>query len=301
MWKQISIGIALVLAGWGSAQAQLLWKISGKDLTASSYIFGSNHLAPLSVKDSVAGLSDAFAAVQQVCGEIRMDEMTDSVGLQRIRQVTVLPAGQTLKDVLTPAQYVRADSVVRLLMGVGLDVPQLATMTPAALNTSLATVLYLRSHPGFNPAEQLDTYFQSAAQAVGKKVLGLETLDFQMKVLFGSKSLARQVEELMCLVDHLDRTADQANRLAALFARQDLDGMLALTEEERGTACGALPEELDALLYDRNADWAGRMPALMADGATLFVVGALHLAGERGVPALLRARGYDVEPVGAVR
>ena len=57
------------------------------------------------------------------------------------------------------------------------------------------------------------------------------------------------------------------------------------------------PEEEEALLYARNADWADKIPAIIADKSTLFVVGAAHLPGERGVLELLRAKGYVVEPL----
>ena len=69
--KLLSLAL-LVMTGWAGMQAQLLWKISGKGLGAPSYIFGTNHLSPLSVKDRIAGLDDAFAAAAQVCGEIEM-------------------------------------------------------------------------------------------------------------------------------------------------------------------------------------------------------------------------------------
>ena len=35
------------------AQAQLLWKVSGNGLDHPSYVMGTHHLAPLSIKDSI--------------------------------------------------------------------------------------------------------------------------------------------------------------------------------------------------------------------------------------------------------
>ena len=54
------IGIAL------NANAQLLWKISGNGLEKPSYILGTHHLAPLSIKDSIAGLPQAVDCTSQV-------------------------------------------------------------------------------------------------------------------------------------------------------------------------------------------------------------------------------------------
>lgn len=294
--KLLSLAL-LVMTGWAGVQAQLLWKISGKDLSAPSYVFGTNHLSPLSIKDRVAGLDDAMKSATQVCGEIEMAAMTDPVGMQRLQAAMTLPGGKTLKDVLPAADYAKADSVTTAIMGVGLALPQLAQLSPSALVTNLTTVLYVKRHPGFNPMEQLDTYFQTTAQAAGKKVRGLETLDFQIDVLFGGKTMERQAEELMCFVNNVEWNAEQTDSLSALYERQDIEGMIRLAEAKQNTACDPRPEELERLIYGRNADWLTKMPAIMAEGPTLFVVGAGHLGGERGVVALLRRAGYDVTPV----
>ena len=54
------------------AQAQLLWKVSGNGLDRPSYVIGTHHLAPLSVKDSIANLQQAIDQTEQVYGEIVM-------------------------------------------------------------------------------------------------------------------------------------------------------------------------------------------------------------------------------------
>jgi hypothetical protein len=42
---------------------------------------------------------------------------------------------------------------------------------------------------------------------------------------------------------------------------------------------------------------ADRMEVFMKLGSAFFAVGAFHLAGEDGLVALLRRRGWSVEPV----
>ena len=51
------------------------------------------------------------------------------------------------------------------------------------------------------------------------------------------------------------------------------------------------------LISGRNANWAKKMPEMMSAKNTLFVVGAAHLVGEKGVLQLMRDAGYVVEPV----
>ena len=62
----------MVLAFYGSANAQLLYKISGNGLKEASYVVGTYHLAPASFADEIAGMKEAFAAVEQVYGEVDM-------------------------------------------------------------------------------------------------------------------------------------------------------------------------------------------------------------------------------------
>jgi len=71
----------------------------------------------------------------------------------------------------------------------------------------------------------------------------------------------------------------------------DVDGLTLLTEK----GILADPELRQTLLIDRNRDWAMRISQLMRSGERPFVaVGAGHMPGEDGLPALLRERGYEV-------
>ena len=60
------LGILLFISIALSANAQLLWKVSGKGLEKPSYIFGTYHLAPLSIKDSIAAMPQAMSETAQI-------------------------------------------------------------------------------------------------------------------------------------------------------------------------------------------------------------------------------------------
>ncbi len=56
------------------------------------------------------------------------------------------------------------------------------------------------------------------------------------------------------------------------------------------------PRLYQRLIVKRNHRWAGRLAArLQSPGKVVVVVGIGHLVGPEGLPALLRARGLDVE------
>lgn len=65
------IGAVLFICVAFSANAQLLWKVSGNGLNQPSYIIGTHHLAPFSIMDSIAGLQKAMKETQQVYGELK--------------------------------------------------------------------------------------------------------------------------------------------------------------------------------------------------------------------------------------
>ena len=273
--------------------AQLLWKVSGNGLDKPSYIFGTHHVAPLSMKDSIAGMTEAMNGTSQVYGELVMEDMMKPEMLMKMQQAMMLPTDTTLKSLFTQAQYDSIASVVK--ENIGMELAMFDKLKPAALNVQLAVVLSVKALKGYNPQEQLDTWFQTQAKQAGKKVGGLETMESQINILYNSQSLKRQAQQLYCSATHIDYGIDMTRRLAEAYLHQDLDKLLEITEEKMGNACDSTPEEEEALIYGRNANWAKQMPGIMKQASTLFVVGAGHLPGEHGVLKLLEKQGYTVE------
>ena len=299
--KRFFITLILAIVAFVGANAQLLYKISGNGLDAPSYIVGTYHLAPASFVDSIPGARAALDAVGQVCGEIGMAEMNSPEGTKKVMAAMMLPDGKSLKDVLSPEEFAKLDAYMTDVMGVGLSNPmiaaQLGKMTPMAISTQLQLLQYMKMTPGFNPNALIDSYFQTAAAKMGKPVLGLETIDFQISVLYKGRSIERQTVQLMCMIDNKEYELMMMKSLTDAYFSQNMDKLLEITEEKLGNKCDSTPDEDEALIYGRNADWAVKMPAVMEGKSTLFVVGAAHLPGERGVLELLRKSGYTVEAV----
>ena len=170
-------------------------------------------------------------------------------------------------------------------------------MTPTAIETQLQVIMCMKHTPGFNPNALIDSYFQQAAKKAGKPILGFETVDFQISVLYTGTSIERQKEQLLCMIDNPEYTLEIMKSITNAYFSQDMEAVLAVSEEKSGDACDSTPEENEVLIYGRNADWVKKMPAIMENESTLFVVGAAHLSGERGVLELLKKNGYVVEAV----
>ena len=302
MIKRLLAATVLAVLTVTSASAQLLYKISGKDLKAPSYIIGTFHLANATFVDKIAGVKDALTATDQVFGEVPFDDMLNPDSLKVMQAAMMLPDGQTLKTVLSAEQYKKLDAVLTQMMGVGLSNPQvnaqMGKMSPAALSAQLQVLMFMQKHMGeFDPLHGFDQYFQTQAKHNNEPIGGLETVAFQITLLYKSYDMQRQVEQLMCMIDNMDFYEKIVEKMAKAFYAQDIDALKAAMEEKLGNTCDATPKEWAQFNDNRNADWVRKMPAIMAAKPTFFAVGAGHLPGPKGVLQLLKNIGYTVEAV----
>ena len=298
MRKVFFLAAALIASFAFNAQAQLLYRISGNGLESPSYIVGTYHLAPASFADSIPSMSVAIENTQQVCGELDMMDAFKPENTARLLQSQMLPEGVTLSSLLTADQLSRLNALLLEVLGTNLEdeayAAQVEKMKPVALSTTLSLASYMKKTQSFNPMELLDNYFQMLALQSGKSVIGFETVDFQMGVLYGSE-LPEQVDDLMCMVDHFDEATELVDRITSAYFSQNFQQLESVLEEEMEGTCAATPEEEAALLDNRNHNWIKLMPDMMAEKPTLFAVGAGHLCGEQGVLKLLEGLGYTVE------
>lgn len=295
------ISIAIFISFSICSYAQLLYKISGNGLKQSSYVVGTFHLAPVTFVDSIAGIHQAINAVDQVCGEVDASLMRNPEGMSKMQAAAFLPDGKTIDQVLTADQTKRLNAFLTTYIGVDLSNPmvkqQLGRLTPAMLTTQFTVVLYTTKHPGFNPQESFDEYFQKVAKEQEKSVDGLETVEFQMDLLFKKTPLPRQITQLMCLVDNTDFYEEMSDEMAKAYFAQDLNGLKAVIDKKLHNACDMTPEERADLIDNRNRAWIEKIPTIMQAKSTLFTVGAGHLVGDNGLLKLLQDKGYTVEAV----
>lgn len=290
--KKFLLTLLAVAASIG-CNAQLLWKVSGNGLEKPSYLFGTHHIAPVSVLDSVPGFAEALASADKVYGELVMSEANTPQGQQLMLSYAMAPQDSLLTKVLAPAQLDSLNKVVKSYMGPMADASQFAPMKPAMVCTVLALVQSQKAFPNFNPAEQLDGIIQKRGAEAGKEIGALETMEDQCKAMFGT-SIMTQAEELMDLVRNDEKAADTAIKLAQAYLSGDLNTMLAIMEDP---STGGSEDWADRMLNKRNANWVRIMAGLLPTASVLIAVGAGHLPGEKGLISLLREKGYTVTPV----
>lgn len=283
----------------GGAEAQLLYKISGKGLQKESYIVGTYHLAPASFVDEIAGVTEALQSVDVVCGELDMSTIMGDASLA-LAEAMMLPDGQYITDILTEEQLVRLNGYMTEVLGMDFNNPMckkmLGRFRPSALAMNLEVAEFAKITPGFNPLKLIDSYFQDEARKSGKRVMGLETAEYQMEVLYGSSSVDEEVEALMKIVDNPEATHEAMVRLADAYFAQDIEAIGECVLADIGSDAKSV-EAWELICVRRNYNWIAQMPAIMEEQPTLFVVGAAHLVGEDGILALLQNAGYSVTAV----
>lgn len=294
MKKIIYALLAMISASTG-VNAEILYRVSGNGAQGDSYIFGTHHIAPTSMLDSVPGLRQALGEVATVCGELDMSQLQSPEAQGDMMRYGMAPQDSLLTMVLTPEQTDSVNSVFAKYTNGQLTnaVDQMAMLKPAMVSLQISALESMVAFPGFDPSQQLDTTIQNIAREEGKTVLALETVEQQMELVLGG-SISLQATELMETVadDMSGKALETAQKMADAYIGQDVDeiGVIMINETED-------EEARNRIVYLRNANWAGQLPAIFAENPTFVAVGAAHLPGEKGLLQLLREQGYTVEPV----
>ena len=261
-----------------------LWRIT-KD-GRSSYLYGTIHAAraewmfPGPVTLEALRASDTLALELDVLDPDVQRRLAASIGGQR-------------REPLPPAL---ARRIERQLKAQCADVEAFAQLAPEFQIASLSVMAARRD--GLDPAHAIDLVLAVLAREQGKPIASLETPELQMQAL-QMPSRAETIEFVSSGLDDLEsgRTRPMLNRIAKVWT----DGNFAeLSRFESWCSCVDTAAERAAMkrmLDDRNPLLAASIDNLHGTGQRVFAaVGSLHMIGPKGLPALLRQRGYRVEP-----
>lgn len=261
-----------------------LWQVEGPQ-GQQAWLFGTIHALPDPVDWRSAKVEAAMSASDRLVMEIAAIENREAIAAEFAR-LDATPGLPPLAERLPPADRLRLAELVRRD---GVDSARLDRSESWAAALILAQVLQARH--GSDSANGIDRAVARAMQ--GKPVAELEGAARQL-ALFDALAEEDQRQLLGFALAGADETGADAERLAQAWAKGDL----ALLEAETRRGMLGDPELHEALLARRNQDWAAKVDALLSGGARPFVaVGAMHLVGPEGLPALLSARGWTVRRV----
>lgn len=259
------------------AKGPALWKVADEDTTI--YLFGTVHILPPELEWYDATIADALTGSDMIVTEIPMDAASEAAMGQLAQAKGTLPAGTTLRSLLTPEQTVTYEAALAKL-----GAPPAAFDQFKPWLTGLTMSLLPLIQQGYTPGAGVEKVLLSK---VGDKPQGaLETAEFQLGI-FDGMDQAAQVAFMMDAIEGMDEAAPMLNRMVTEWADGNPDKLAEVMNEGLDD-----PAVAEALLYSRNANWAEWIDTRLDEPGTVFIaVGAGHLAGAKSVQDYLAEKG----------
>lgn len=287
MRRAIGAALAVLLALSGCSQPEpkavspALWEVTGPK-GERGWLFGTIHALSEPVKWRSAKVDTALQGSDLLVLEI--GNADDPSAIAKVFDRLAHTPGQPPVDRRVPANM--REPLAALMAKDGLkdrrfdDVETWAV----AIALSQAAASELDSTHG------VDRAIMKAA--AGKPVAELEGTENQLRIFDGLPE-AEQRDLLTAVIQEANDEKVQ-DRLSNAWS----EGDMAAIDTQTHTGILADPELRAALLVERNHAWAEKIAAMLASGhKPLVAVGAAHMAGPEGLPALLAARGYTVRRI----
>lgn len=257
-----------------------------------AYLFGSSHgnyaAVPMRMgqcaKDLLADSATVVIEADEVESKKYMATRPDTLSMNKVLPLLSGEQVEALNKRLYGTTASTTDT--RLL---SLDVMQVDSMLRAQHTMRLIPYLGLPDHG-------LDVEVRMAARFLNKTLGALETAREQHAFIRAvpaeqfAKGIGEGLKDLAAARSHLEL----AEKVALLFRAVSRGDESTLLEN-------ALPDEgsfLDIVGAQRNPSQVQKIDAWLHGDAkkpVFFALGAMHLVGKQGVPALLEAKGYSVK------
>ena len=266
------------------AGSQFMWKVEDAG-ESSAYLLGSLHVLTAEYYPLSASINKAFAESKVLIEEVDIDETNDPMLMMAALSKAMLTDGKTLDQIIAPEVFAE---VKKRAEKAGLPMMALQRMKPWLVAITLMGPTLQAA--GFKPELGIDRHFFDRAKDSGMKRQGLETMAYQID-RFDSLSPKLQEELLKTTMEDLDKEVDSVKEMAQAWAFGNVVAIEKLTLATMKDA----PELYEKLLVERNNNWIPHVETCLKQNAGCFiVVGAAHLVGPDGLPALLAKKGYKV-------
>jgi len=280
--RLLALALAAMLAACGGSArdwpppSPALWEISGPNGQAG-WLFGTIHALPKGVQWRTPALDAALDRADLLVVEVA--NLGDGKsGKGAFAAVSTSPGLPPLLERVAPGDRAMLSQALRRA---GMDEADFGTIESWAA----ALIIANRTRSG-DSANGVDR----ALLARGLPVMGLEGFAEQFAI-FDRLAQADQAELLRLTAQDTDRDDHTAQEAW-------LTGDLATLEREELSGVLADPELHEALIGGRNRAWVPRIVRVLESGRhPLVAVGAGHMMGDEGLPALLAAQGYTVKRI----
>jgi uncharacterized protein YbaP (TraB family) len=284
-WIIITLAFLLTDSGSGvrasEPVSEMFWSVSNGQ--HHGYLLGTIHSEDPRVLDYTEDFTNTLAD----CATFAMELVPNLPTLAKLAKLMNLAEGKRLVDSIGEQRF---EAVVAALSGYGLPTTQIAQMKPWAAMMTLSV-------PPPTSGLFMDFSLSLRAAGNGNTVVGLETLEQQIAFL-ENMPLEQQLELLDQALAEFGKVQEVHDRMVALYLSENLDVLLAETDEQLAVLKPATKAYfIDQGIVARNQHMLETLLTHLPQGCVFTAVGALHLAGPKGLLALLKANGYTVEPL----
>jgi len=284
--KRFAAAILLLLALPAHALTYL-WEVSS--LTNKVYLYGTVHAGMSSWYPLPHVVENAFEDSPVLVVEA---DITDPDLMQKSARATIYTPPANLSTHVPPADFARFQ---RMLPRYGLPEQQVIQMKPFMAASLLVFSEWARL--GYDPGNGVDVYFLKRAKQQKKTIVEIEGVDTQIE-LMDSLTDAENLAVFHGTLDAIDNgLADQQVKgMVAAWMAGDPDAVLAVAKKYDDQVPVAADIE-EKFIWSRHDAMVAKIQGYLDQGRSrhFVAVGALHLAGPRGLLAKLRARGYVVK------
>ena len=290
--RKAALALLALLAGWlgaagAAGAAPALWLV--KNDRTQIYLFGTLHALPPQMSWRTPLYDQAYGRAGTVWFEAAVDQ-ADPLTVGNIVARYGVDPDRPLSQKLPAATLAQLRRET--------DLTRIDHLRPwaAALMLSMQPAL----GRGASVAAGADLVMTREARTEAKRIRTFETLEDQAR-LFANLSEPAEVGYLTEVIrERGDRPRLSLGPTPESLQSAWLDGDLGkLGPRLVGEMQRENPAFYEALLKRRNLAWADALTREMAEGSgvELVNVGALHMVGEDGLPALMAARGFSVTRV----
>ena len=284
--------LALLLAGLGTPAfaAPYLWEVSS--LSNKVYLYGTVHAGKKDWFPLERVVEDAFEDSRVLVVEA---DILDLGKLAESSKSMIYPPDDSLAKHVDPADY---DRFVKLLARFTVTEGVVTQMKPFMAVSFLVFSEWARV--GYEPQYGIDAYLLKKARAEVKPVAELEGAQVQVALMESlTEEQNRTIFQGTLAALESGLTKEQIEDMVGAWREGDPGRMLKTAQKYNDNVAGARDFE-EKFVWGRHDAMLGKIEGYLNDTRDrhFIAVGALHLAGARGLVELLRKKGYVVRQAG---
>ncbi len=282
--KTIQAILCFFLLSLSAHAGSPVWKVSQGE--HHLYVGGTIHILGKSDYPLPQAFDRAYDNAHTLVFETDIQKSQDPEFSKTFLKKMVYPDNRNLKQLLLADTFqdLRTYTADR-----GIQVESMLQFKPGLVLLTLTLVEVERM--GLAGAGVDEFYFSKAAKG-GKGMLHLESLEEQISFL---ENLGKGDEDqvIAYILKDLETLPRQLTHIKNAWRTGDTP---ALEQVVLAPLKRDFPQLYHSLFVQRNLHWLPRIEAMIATPGVEFVlVGAAHLAGDQGLLALLKARGFTLE------